>query len=191
MAEHVGYARVSTGEQSTDAQEARLRAAGCKVVFTDVGQSGAKASRPGWDACLAFLAPGDVLVSVRLDRWGRSVQHLLTLASDLNARSIGLKCLDQPIDTTSAMGRMIFTILAAVAEFERDLGIERTRDGMERAAADGKVIGAPKALTDAQESIAVQLRAGGMKPADIATTMDVSRATVYRVLARAESHAGT
>ncbi len=183
MMAKIGYARVSTGEQSTDGQEMRLRADGCQVVFTDTGQSGAKASRPGWDAALAFLAPGDVLVSVRLDRWGRSVQHLLTLANDLNARSIGLKCLDQPIDTTSAMGRMIFTILAAVAEFERSLGIERTLDGLDRARAEGKVIGAPRSLTDAQTRIVAQLRNGGMKPAEIAETMDTSKRTVYRVLA--------
>jgi DNA invertase Pin-like site-specific DNA recombinase len=180
----VGYGRVSTGEQSTDAQEKRLREAGCQVIFTDTGQSGAKASRPAWDECLRFLVSGDVLVSVRLDRFGRSVQHLLKLADDLNSRNIGIRCLDQgEFDTTSSVGKLLFGILACVAAFERDLGIERTRDGMDRARADGKIIGAPRSLTDAQTRIVAQLRAGGMKPAEIAETMDTSKRTVYRVLA--------
>jgi DNA invertase Pin-like site-specific DNA recombinase len=183
----IGYARVSTGEQSTDAQEARLLADGCERVFCDVGQSGAKASRPQWDKCLASLQPGDVLVSVRLDRFGRSVQHLLALAEDLNTRDIGLRCIDQGmIDTTSSMGRLLFGILACVAAFERDLGIERTLDGMANARAAGKQIGAPKSLSDDQERIVVQLHAGGMKPGDIAVMTGSSKRTVYRTLQRAQ-----
>ena len=179
----IGYARVSTDEQTTDGQRMRLLADGCERVYCDTGESGAKASRPEWDECLASLEPGDVLVSVRLDRWGRSVQHLLALAEDLNARGIGLKCLDQPIDTTSAMGRMIFTILAAVAEFERSIGQERTRDGMARARAEGKTIGAAKVLTDAQESQIRQMRALGMPPKDIHGYFPgTSLRTIYRTL---------
>ena len=124
-----GYARVSTTDQHPEAQAERLRAAGCELVFTDKGISGTHASRPKWDKLLARLQPGDVLVATKLDRIGRSVRNLLDVAALLQDRGIDLICLDQPIDTTSPQGKLFFTILAAFAEFERNLIIERTRDG--------------------------------------------------------------
>lgn len=136
----IGYARVSTGDQHPESQEERLRAAGCETVFTD-RVSGAKASRPEWDRCLASLQAGDVLVAVKLDRFGRSVRNLADVAEDLRSRGVDMACLDQPIDTSGAMGQLVYTMLSAFAEFERALLIERTRDGMESRRAAGAIMG--------------------------------------------------
>jgi DNA invertase Pin-like site-specific DNA recombinase len=124
-----GYARVSTGDQHPEAQEDRLRAAGCVTVFTDRGVSGIMARRPEWDRCLAALEPGDTLVTVRLDRIGRSVGNLVQVVAGLRDRQVTLVVLDQHIDTSTPTGKLLFHFLAAIAEFERDLIIERTRDG--------------------------------------------------------------
>jgi Resolvase, N terminal domain len=93
-------------------------------------QSGAKAGRQEFDKCLAYLREGDVLVAVKLDRFGRSTKHLIQVAEDLEARGVGLRCLDQPIDTTTPLKELVFTILAAIGEFERALIFERTADGL-------------------------------------------------------------
>ena len=108
----VGYTRVSTTDQHPEAQDDRLIEAGCERVFTDRGVSGKLARRPQWDACLEYLRPGDVLVTIRLDRIGRSVRNLLDVLGELGERGIDLKVMDQPIDTTSPMGGMLFTMLA-------------------------------------------------------------------------------
>jgi DNA invertase Pin-like site-specific DNA recombinase len=138
MAE-IGYARASTDDQHAEIQVERLVAAGCAKVFCDQGVSGSRASRPEWDKCLAYLREGDVLVAVKLDRFGRSTKHLLEVAADLEARGVGLRCLDQPVDTTTPVGKLQFTILAAVAQFESDLIIERTHDGLKAARARGNM----------------------------------------------------
>lgn len=181
----IGYARSSTDDQHPEeVQVPRLVEAGCSKVFCDVGQSGSKASRPEWDNCLAYLREGDVLVSVKLDRWGRSTQHLLQVAADLEARGVGLRCLDQPIDTTSPVGKLVFTILAAVAEFERALIIERTQAGLIAARARGNLGGRPRTYTDQQCRVARQLRdAGEMTAVEIADLLGVSRATYFRMVA--------
>lgn len=152
MAE-IGYTRVSTDDQHAEIQVERLVAAGCSKVFCDHGVSGSKASRPEWDKCLVYLHEGDVLVAVKLDRFGRSTKHLLEVAADLEARGVGLKCLDQPVDTTP-VGKLLFTILAAVAQFERDLIIERTHDGLKAARARGNMGGRPKSWTPQQQRTA-------------------------------------
>ena len=126
----IGYARVSTRDQHPEAQRERLEEAGCTRIYTDHGASGVKASRPEWDKCLDRLEKGDALVCVKLDRIGRSVRNLMDVIGLLEQRGVNLQCLDQPIDTTSAMGKMLFTILAAFAEFEHDLIVERTMDGL-------------------------------------------------------------
>ena len=149
----------------------------------DKGVSGRQGIRPEWDKCLAYLREGDVLVSVKLDRWGRSVQHLLQVAADLEARGVGLRCLDQPIDTTTPVGKLVFTILAAVAEFERALIIERTQQGLIAARARGHLGGRPKSYTEQQCLVARMLRdQGGMTAPEIAELLGVSRATYFRML---------
>ena len=185
----VGYARVSSRDQHTRAQIDRLVAYGCgrKNIYIDEGVSGKLASRPEWDKCLAELRAGDVLVCTKLDRIGRSVANLIQVAGDLRDRDIGLVCLDQNIDTTSAMGKLFYTILAAFAEFERNLISERTKDGLAATTGRGRNGGRHPKLTvhqiaDARESID-----GGTAVATVARELKVSRQTLYRSLARAAS----
>jgi DNA invertase Pin-like site-specific DNA recombinase len=111
-----GYARVSTTDQNPEAQAARLRAHGCARVFADHGVTGKLASRPQWDACRACLRDRDVLVVTELDRIGRSVGNLVSVAADLAGRGVDLVVLDQAIDTATPAGRMLFHVLAAIAE---------------------------------------------------------------------------
>ena len=133
----IGYARVSTREQHPEAQTDRLRAAGSTRVYTDHGASGAKASRPEWDKVLDRLELGDTLVCVKLDRIGRSVRNLVDVVADLGKRGVDLVVLDQAIDTTTPGGRLVFHVLAGIAEFEREPIIERTKDGLAATTARG------------------------------------------------------
>ena len=124
----VGTARVSTRDQHPEAQEDALRAAGCEQIFIDRA-SGKLARRPGLDKALLVLRAGDQLVVTKLDRLGRSLEHLIALSRELQDRGVDLVVLDQGIDTSTAVGRMFFQILSAIAEFEHALMSERTMDG--------------------------------------------------------------
>jgi DNA invertase Pin-like site-specific DNA recombinase len=155
-------------------------------VFTDHGASGVKASRPAFDECLAYLRPGDQLVCTKLDRIGRSVRNLIEVADDLQRRKVDLVCLDQPVNTTTAEGKLFFQILAAFAEFERNLIIERTRDGLAATSNRGRGGGRPARLTDDQRAQARRLRADGYSITEIRTMLGngraVGKSTVYRAL---------
>lgn len=140
----IGYARVSTQEQTLNLQRDALHVAGCQMIFDDQGVSGAKANRPGLDAAFAALQPGDVLVVWKLDRLGRSLRHLIDTLRDLSDRGIGFYSIQDAIDTTTAGGRLYFHIMGALAEFERDLISERTKAGMAAAKARGVHVGRPK-----------------------------------------------
>jgi DNA invertase Pin-like site-specific DNA recombinase len=181
-----GYARVSTGEQNPTAQQDRLLAAGCdpKLIFTDHGASGAKASRPEWDRCLAQLREGDTLVITKLDRAGRSVRNLLDVVEQLKDKGVGLEVLDQHVDTETSFGRMLFTVLAAVAEFERELIRERTRDGLAATTARGRQGGRKPKLSRGQVEAIRARRAAepDISIAQIGKDFGVSRQTVYRAL---------
>lgn len=142
----IGYARVSTEEQTARQQETALRAAGCTRVFTETA-SGAARARPELDRALAACGRGDVLVCARLDRLARSLAHLLAIVAALEARGAGFRSLADPIDTTSAQGRLALQILGAVAEFERALIRERTAAGLARARAEGRRGGNPALAT--------------------------------------------
>jgi DNA invertase Pin-like site-specific DNA recombinase len=191
----IGYARVSTPDQQAGlaAQVSMLEADGCEFVFRDIA-SGKLASRPQWDAAMAILKPGDVLVAVRLDRFSRSVQHLLGVAEDFGKRGLDLVCTDQPIDTTTAAGKLFFTILAAFAEFERNLISERTIDGLKATAGRGRNGGRKPKLKPHDVAYA-RAQADAHRPiTELARELGVSRATLYRALdttaqqpARAES----
>lgn len=140
----IGYVRVSDKDQSEALQVDALKAAGCKIIYGDHGVSGKITKRAGLDELLAKLEEGDTLVVWKLDRLGRSTIHLLQILSDLRDRSIDFQALTQGIDTTTAVGRMLFGQLAVFAEFERETISERTKAGMEAARRRGVHIGRPK-----------------------------------------------
>ena len=140
MAKLVGYARVSTSEQEVELQLDALRQAGCanEHIFIDKA-SGARSERPGLDACLRLLKPGDTLLVWRLDRLGRSMPHLVMLIEELLGKGIGFRSLcDGVIDTTTASGELIFNLFSALAQFERRLIQERTKAGLSAAKARGR-----------------------------------------------------
>lgn len=180
----LGYARVSTGDQDARLQHDALEAAGCWRIFTDVG-SGALASRPELDRLLDHLRPGDTLVVWRLDRLGRSIQHLIEQLQDLDARGVHFRSLQESIDTSTSGGRLIFHIFASLAEFERDLIVERTQAGLQAARARGRVGGRPRALTEDQAlAVRALYDAGDMTVRQIADMFHVSTKTIYRSLDR-------
>lgn len=182
----IGYSRVSTRDQRPEVQSERLREAGCTRIFEDHGASGAKASRPEWDKCLDRLERGDVLYVVKLDRMGRSIWNLIDVVTMLGERGVDIVILDQGIDTTTAAGKFMFHIMASVAEFERDLIIERTRDGLATTTARGRNGGRKHRLTDDQVATARKLRADGHSVKEIGQLLGngkpVSRQTIYRAL---------
>lgn len=182
MAHLVGYARVSTPEQSTRPQEDALRAAGVERVWTETA-SGVLTARPVLDNVLTqVLQRGDTLVVVRLDRLGRSLRHLLEVVEQLAADGVGLRSLHESIDTTTPSGRMVLSVFGALAEFERELNRERTQAGLATARALGRRGGRPKTLTESHTEQIRRHHAEGMPIAQIARLMRVSRMTVYRHL---------
>jgi DNA invertase Pin-like site-specific DNA recombinase len=148
----IGYARVSTEDQATDAQVDVLTAAGCAVIFRE-HMSGAKADRPELFKALAKVQRGDVLVVARLDRLARSLSHLLSVIAELDAKGAHFKSLADPIDTTTPQGRFALQVLGAVAELERALIQERTKDGLRAARRRGRVGGNPKLRAGDREAI--------------------------------------
>jgi DNA invertase Pin-like site-specific DNA recombinase len=142
MTNLIGYARVSTTDQKAELQVDALTAAGCDRVFTDKA-SGSLASRLQLDRMLDQLRPGDVVVVWRLDRLGRSLKNLIAMVEDLAERGVGFRSLTESIDTTTANGKLFFSIMGALAEFERELIRERTLAGLEAARARGRVGGRP------------------------------------------------
>jgi DNA invertase Pin-like site-specific DNA recombinase len=185
MGKKIGYARVSTNGQDLDLQVRELKAAGCKQVFTD-RVSGSKNERPGLDACLKTLKKGDSLLVWRLDRLGRSMQHLVNVVADLKGRGVGFKSLrDGAIDTTTASGELVFNIFAALAQFEKELIRERTMAGLSAARARGRLGGRkPVSISDPKVRTAKKLHADkSISIGDICNTLKISRATFYRYLA--------
>ena len=128
----IGYARVSTQDQTLDLQTDALTQAGCEKIFTDT-MSGAKAERPGLQDALHYLRAGETLVVWRLDRLGRTLKQLIATINDLSEQAIGFKCLQEYIDTTTSGGKLIFHIFGALAEFEREIIRERTNAGLQAA----------------------------------------------------------
>jgi DNA invertase Pin-like site-specific DNA recombinase len=180
----VGYARVSTVDQSLDLQQDALQKAGCERFFTDVA-SGAQAAREGLKEALDFLRAGDTLLVWRLDRLGRSLTHLLDVINTLHARQIGFRSVQESVDTTTSSGKLFFAIFGALAEFERNLIRERTMAGLAAARARGRRGGRPRAMSAKQVTMATALRQDPHTTVeDICETLGVSRATFYCYVSR-------
>ena len=177
----VGYARVSTQDQKLDLQRQALQAAGCDLIFED-HISGTRAKRPGLDKVLAKLAPGVVVVVWRLDRLGRSLSHLVEVLKVIESKGAGFVSLNEAIDTTSASGRLVFHMMAALAEFERSLIVERTQAGLSAAKARGAKPGRRRKLTPKQVAHGRALLDAGETGHAVAQSLGVSRATLYRAL---------
>jgi DNA invertase Pin-like site-specific DNA recombinase len=178
----VGYARVSTTEQTLDLQKDALRAAGCIEIFEDV-VSGVTAERSGLRQALAYLRPGDTLVFWKLDRVSRSLRHLLELAEECKTRDIGLKSLQDEIDTSTSMGKFFFHLMGTVAELERDIIRERTQAGLAAARARGRLGGRRPKLTPKQIAMGRALFESRQHTvAEICEHLGCSPATFYRTV---------
>lgn len=178
----IGYARVSTWDQTTELQLDALQDAGCLRVFEETA-SGTKTDRPQLAAALDFVRPGDTLVVWRLDRLGRSLKHLMETVAWLGDRDVGFRSLHESIDTTTSTGRLVFHIFGALAEFERDLIVDRTRAGLMAARERGSRPGRRPSLSSDQVAVVRQMAAEGrFTTSAIAEVVGVSRATVYRCL---------
>lgn len=178
----LGYARVSTADQSLDLQTDALRKAGCVELFTDVA-SGARSERPGLAAALEELESGDTLVVWRLDRLGRSLPHLVATVNELKERGVHFHSLGEAIDTSSATGELVFHIFVALAQFERRLLQERTRAGLEAARARGRMGGRPPVTAQNNPKVAAAKAMHAqnqMSIDDICSSLNISRATLYR-----------
>jgi DNA invertase Pin-like site-specific DNA recombinase len=182
MSHLYGYARVSTTLQDPALQTDALTAAGCARIFTDKA-SGKSDRRPQLDKLLEVVLPGDVIVVWRLDRLGRSLRHLIATLNDVAERGVGFKSLTEGIDTTTAGGRLLFHVMGALAEFERDLIVERTQAGLAAARARGRHGGRPTVMTPEKLKLAREMYdAHKYSVETIAKTIGVSRMTVYRHL---------
>src|SRR5436309_901470 len=181
----VGYAGVSTTEQTLGLQKDALEKIGCTKIFSDV-VSGAKEERKGLQEALEYVREGDTLVVWRLDRLGRSLKHLIETITNLNNRKIGFKSITENIDTTTSGGKLIFHIFGALAEFERDIIRERTNAGLQAARARGRRGGRPKAKTfDTPKKVALAQSLYDNKNNtidDICKTLNTSRSTLYRYI---------
>lgn len=180
--QRIGYGRVSTRDQNTNDQEDALTRAGCDQVFVEKF-SGTKADRPEWNLARKVLRRGDTLVITRLDRLGRSSKDLQDIAAYLQHEGINLESTEQPIDTRTPEGKMFFSILAAFAEFEHDLIVARTRDGLAAARARGRTGGRKPKLTAQKVADIRKKYEDGDTVQSIANYFGVSRPTIYRALA--------
>ena len=176
----IGYARISTQDQSLDLQKDALTAAGCEHIFEDVA-SGAKDARQGLSEAIAYARPKDTLVVWKLDRLGRSLKHLIETVNQLHAKDIGFASVQESIDTTTSGGKLIFHVFGALAEFEREIIRERTQAGLKAARARGRTGGRPPKMTPEQIDMAKRLMADPEISIDrICQTMKISRSTLYR-----------
>ncbi len=181
----IGYARISTNNQSFDSQVEALKKAGCKKIYRDVA-SGARSERPALNDMIENLRAGDVLVIWKLDRLGRSLNHLIAVVNELMERGVGLKSIKDPIDTTTPQGRLSFNLFASLAEFERDLIRERTQAGLSAARARGRRGGRPKGMPKKAEPTACAAEtlylAGELSVQQIADKLGISKSTLYSYL---------
>jgi DNA invertase Pin-like site-specific DNA recombinase len=178
----IGYARVSTADQHLRMQEDALKSAGCEEIYSDV-ISGVKSQRPGLDKALSYLRAGDTLVVWKLDRLGRSIQHLIQTVNALLDKKIAFKSLQESIDTATSGGKLIFHIFSALAEFERDLIQERTQAGLKAARVRGKMGGRPPLLDTRQINRMIEMYDEQKNTvAEICKIYNISRPSFYNYL---------
>ena len=179
----IGYARTSTLEQTAglDAQLRDLKAAGVKKIFSEQLSKRRRRNRPQLEAALDFAREGDVLVITKIDRIARSVANLCEIEAKLHAKGASLKVLTPQLDTSTPIGRLVFNMVGAIAQFEREIMLERQREGIAKAKAEGKYKGrAPTARAKAEEVLT--LLKGGMGATEVAKKLKIGRASVYRIL---------
>ena len=180
----IGYARVSTADQNLDLQMDALEAAGCKKIYSDRGVSGAKAERPGLDKALEHIRRKDTLVIWKLDRLGRSLSDLLSIVEYLKERGAHFLSIQDGFDTSTASGKMVFSVIGAMAEYERNLIRERTMAGLKAARARGRMGGRPKVLSKSQVKVAIALANDSeLTINEICEQIGCSRSTYYRQVA--------
>ena len=177
----IGYARVSTDDQSLNLQLDALRAAGCECIFTDK-LGGKSRKRPGLVKAMSACANGSQLVVWRLDRLGRNFRHLVDIADELRERSVHLISLSEGIDTSSNVGEIIFRLMSVFSDFERNVIVERTKAGLASARARGVRLGREPKMTAAQAMEAQQLIKDGMKAVAVAAHFNVGKSTLFRHL---------
>lgn len=176
---NIGYVRVSTSKQTTDQQRDALETFGVERIFEDI-ISGKTEKRPGLDALLDYIRPGDTVVVWRLDRLGRSLSHVVQTAEELHKRDIMIRGLNDGVDYSTPTGRMLAGILASLAEYERTLINERAEVAREAARDRGKQVGRPRSITPDQLRAAQAMKNGGESMASICTALGVKRSTLYK-----------
>ncbi len=183
-----GYARVSTKDQNSDSQEEALRRAGCSRIYRDIA-TGALSERSGLEQCLKDLSEGDALVVWKLDRLGRSLPHLVQVVTLLKDKGVGFRSLTEGVvDTTNPAGELIFSVFAALAQFERGLIRERTQAGLDAAREKGRIGGRPSlSKSNRKVQLAQEMTEKGMKIKDVCLALGISRSTYYRYLKLNES----
>jgi len=177
----LGYARVSTSDQSLDGQVDALRAAGAERIFEEK-RTGKSRQRPELERLLDQLRDGDVLVVTKYDRLARSLRDLIDIVEAIRQRGSGFRSLAEDIDTTTPAGRLVFHVFGSIAEFERERIVERTKEGLEAARRRGRIGGRPRALSaEAQDQIRSMRKEENRSATELARMFKVSRATIYRV----------
>jgi DNA invertase Pin-like site-specific DNA recombinase len=178
----IGYARISTHDQNLSLQKRALKKAGCRKIFTDI-KSGASSDRVGLNQAIEYLRKGDALVVWRLDRLARSLKNLIEIITALQNKKIGLRSLQENIDTTTSGGKLILHVFGALAEFEREIITERTKAGLAAARARGRVGGRPRLMDKKKIALAKAMhRDPKNNIASIYKTLNISKATLYRYL---------
>ena len=185
----VGYGRVSTVGQSLDIQIAKLQEYGCDKLFLDK-HTGTTADRPHLKECRNYVRQGDSLVITKLDRLARSTYHLTQIAEELKQKKVDLIVLDQSIDTSTPTGKLLFNMLASIAEFETEIRRERQMEGIAKAKEQGVRFGRKAKLTDRQIEMLWADRKSGIKIKDLMNRYELSKASVYRLLSDYESNSG-
>jgi DNA invertase Pin-like site-specific DNA recombinase len=177
----IGYARISTTDQTLALQEDALSAAGCTKIFTDTA-SGSRTDRPGLTAALSYVRADDTLVVWRLDRLGRSIAHLIETVQELQERGAHFRSLQEELDTATSGGKLVFHVFGALAEFERDLIRERTIAGLAAARARGRMGGRPGLSAEKVRQLKTLAADRSNQVSAICRTLHISRATFYRYL---------